>query len=224
MTLLELCEPLFKYVCFLNRSVRKGAHLDAADVDSELERILGEIKSAARATPGLAEQYEKVELPLIYFVDNVIASSPYPFAESYQRLAYKPQRDVVAGDEEFCIELNNALKEPDSASVIERLAVLYTCVGLGFTGFELSDPAVRQQRMSQIARRIRPLLDSKQRERITPQAYEHTLRDNLVPPPVGPVWKVGLALAVFVVIVVVATGWLYKTRVGVLTTTLEQIK
>ena len=95
MTLLELCDPLFKYVCFLNRSERKGAAIDPAQADSDLETILAEMKSKAAGQANLADQFEKVEMPLIFFVDNVIATMPTQLGENFQRLAYK--RDRVAG-------------------------------------------------------------------------------------------------------------------------------
>ena len=44
MTLLELCEPLFQYVCRLNRSARKGATPDEETVRADLQKILADIK------------------------------------------------------------------------------------------------------------------------------------------------------------------------------------
>src|SRR6185503_6441859 len=105
MTLLELCDPLFKYVCFVNRSERKGAAIDPAQVDSDLETILGEIKAKAAGQANLADQFEKVEMDLIFFVDNVIATVPTVLGENYQRLAYK--RDRVTGDTDFCVDMDS---------------------------------------------------------------------------------------------------------------------
>ena len=63
MTLLELCDPLFKYVCFVNRSERKGAAIDPAQVDSDLETILGEIKAKAAGQANLADLKAKTTQP-----------------------------------------------------------------------------------------------------------------------------------------------------------------
>jgi type VI secretion system protein ImpK len=212
MTLLQLCDPLFKYICFLNRSARKGAPLEPAQVESEIEAILSDMRSKARSNPGLVDQYEKVEMPLLFFVDNVICSGSHDLANNWNRLAYK--RDVVTGDDEFGLMLDNALSEPESVSANERLAVFYTCLGLGFTGGNFEDPTLRQQRMIQIARRIRSMTELEDRARITPQAYSYTLQDNLVPPPVGPVWKIGVALVGLVVVFAVLNGYAYRDAIN----------
>src|ERR1700712_167366 len=169
MTLLELCDPLFKYVCFLNRSERKGAAIDPAQADSDLETILAEIKSKAAGQANLADQFEKVEMPLIFFADNVIATMPTQLGELYQRLAYK--RDRVAGDTDFCDELEHTLAEPESVSSNERLAVFYTALGLGFTGDLYYAPAPRRSKMAAMARRVLKVMKEEDRTRITPQAY-----------------------------------------------------
>ena len=221
MTLLELCDPLFKYVCFLNRSARKGAPLDPAQVDSEIEAILSDIRSKARANPGLSDQYEKVELPLLCFIDNVICTGSFELAGNWNRLAYK--RDVYTGDDEFGILLDKALSEPESVSSNERLAIFYVCLGLGFVGGNFEDVALRQQRMTQIARRIRSMTELEDRARITPQAYSHTVQDNLVPPPVGTVWKIGVALVGMVIVLIVMNAYLYRTDLGDLKTALTNV-
>ncbi len=222
MTLLKLCDPLFKYVCFLNRSARKGVAIDAAQAEAEVETILSETRAKAAVTPGLLDQYEKVELPLIFFVDNVIVSGPPPLCDAWQRIAYK--RDRVTGDTDFCDELDATLAEPESASATERLGVFYTCVGLGFTGDRLGEPTVRQQRMSQMSRRLRPFMEVEDRSRVTPQAYAHTLTDDLVPPPVAPVWKLAVALVGLLLMLVVLNGYLYRNESQKLTKTLDAIQ
>jgi len=222
MNLVILCDPLFKYVCFLNRSARKGAPVDASRAEAEVEAILSEIRGRANANPGLAEQYERVELPLMFFVDNVIANGPPPLCDNWQRLAYK--RDRATGDTDFCDELEAMLGEPETPSSNERLAVFYTCVGLGFVGDRLADPALRQKRMSQMTRRLRSFLELEDRARVTPQAYAHTQKDNLVPPPVAPVWKLGVALLGLVVMLVVLNGYLYRNLSGKLLQTLQKIQ
>lgn len=212
MTLLELCDPLFKYICFLNRSARKGMHIDAGQVDSDLEGILSDMKAKASAN-GLGDQYEKIEYPLIFFADNVIAGSSYPFADSYERLAYKPSRDRVTGDTDFCDELDLLLESSDGASASSRLAVFYTCLGLGFTGDRLGDSELRKQKMTAITRKIRAFTDAGDRGKLTPQAYEYTLLDDLIPPPVGPVWTVAVGMIMLMIVLVVVAGFVYKTKV-----------
>ena len=222
MTLLKLCDPLFKYVCFLNRSSRKGAPIDATHAEAEVETILSEIRSRANSIPGLAEQYERVELPLTFFVDNVVCTGPSPLSDNWQRLAYK--KDRVTGDTDFCDELDALLEEPETPSTNERLSVFYTCVGLGFTGDRLADPALRQKRMAQMARRLRSFMELEDRAKVTPQAYAHTLRDMLIPPPVAPVWKLGVALLGLVLTLAILNAYLYREQSGKLVNTLHKMQ
>src|SRR5258707_6531903 len=77
MTLVELCEPLFKKICLLNRLGRKGASASAAVENEklrlEIKQLFADLEKRASAEPGLAAQWRKIELPLIFFVDSMIA-------------------------------------------------------------------------------------------------------------------------------------------------------
>src|SRR5205085_11027944 len=65
-SLLELCDPLFHYICRLNRSARKGgAIFDQSQVKAELKAIFASMKRRASADARLSAQYREVELPLI---------------------------------------------------------------------------------------------------------------------------------------------------------------
>jgi hypothetical protein len=93
MTLLQLCEPLFQYICQLNYTSRKGATYDYMIVRREVEDLLAEIRTRATGDATVAGLYdEKLELALIFFVDNVIATSnSLPFARDWgdNRIAYE---------------------------------------------------------------------------------------------------------------------------------------
>ena len=96
--------------------------------------------------PRLSEPGEEVELPLIFFVDSMISESSLPFAAQWNqnRLAY--DRNELAGDEKFFDLLEETLKDQnDEAS--ERLAVFYTCLGLGFTGIYFRQPEYLRKTM-----------------------------------------------------------------------------
>ena len=61
MALTELCEPLFQYICLLNRSARKGADYGLNEVRSEVTGILGDIRAKAATDPKLTAAYASVE-------------------------------------------------------------------------------------------------------------------------------------------------------------------
>src|SRR6266496_4851355 len=160
MTLLELTEPIFQYVCRLNRLARKSvgtstgetafltkgpgsglgaavaprlASLDYAVVRSEVKAMFEDYLQKSSSDIRLSVQAKKVELPLLFFIDSMISDSALPFAAQWNqnRLAY--ERNELAGDEKFFDLLDETLKD-SSEDAAERLAVFYVCIGLGFTG------------------------------------------------------------------------------------------
>ena len=152
MTLLELCEPLFQYVCRLNRSAEKGCALEIEKVRNEIKRKFEELKQNASADQYLADQYEKVELPLIFFVDFMIKESKLNFRFDWVELAR--ERNELAGDEKFFDLLDAELADPGNAAT-EQLVIFYTCLGLGFTGVYTGLPDdIRRMMLKISARKI----------------------------------------------------------------------
>lgn len=202
MTILEVCEPLFKKVCLLNRLGRKGG--GASDYDKlrlEIEEMFKEMERVAGNEPLLRAQWQKLEFPLIFFVDSMIAESGLPVAAQWHqhRLAY--DRKELAGDEKFFDFLDETLND-SSDEAAERLLVFYTCIGLGFTGWYASQPEYLRGKMLDISQRIRSAMETNRSARICPEAYEHVdTRDLVQPPKLGgiAVIFVGLCLIVLTV-------------------------
>src|SRR5258708_13803148 len=98
MTLVELCEPLFKKICLLNRLGRKGASASAAVENEklrlEIKQLFADLEKRASAEPGLAAQCRKIELPLIFFVGSMIAECGLIGSPKWHsnRLAYERQQ------------------------------------------------------------------------------------------------------------------------------------
>lgn len=183
MNLLELCEPVFLKVCELNRMARLGVVQDYLEARSELEVLLDEIQQRSSSDARLAAQAKKLELPLTFFVDSMIASSRLPFAVNWNenRLA-KERHNRLAGNDCFFDLLQETLEDAsDEAS--ERLAVFYACLGLGFVGGMVGQPWELNNYMEQIAPRIRNLMDLDTRSRLCPEAYNCLDTRNLVVPP-----------------------------------------
>lgn len=202
MNLIELCEPLFNYVCRLNRLARTGQPADFDIVRSDIRDVLAKAADTARQSPALAEQFKKVELSLIFFIDSLVAESPLPFAANWnqKRLAY--ERNELAGDEKFfdIIDENLAQQGPEAD---ERLAVFYTCIGLGFTGWYQLQPEFLRKKMRQIAQRITHYVEPDEQSLITPDAYQHTDTTNL-PLPVSE--SLAPMLIVFVGLMILVAG------------------
>src|SRR6266700_3240995 len=107
MTLLELTEPIFQYICRLNRAARKAGgttvgtgntsffakpaaagaaspapsrpmSLDYAVVRAEIKALLDDLQQKAASDARLSSQGKKIELPLTFFIDSMIAESTLP--------------------------------------------------------------------------------------------------------------------------------------------------
>ena len=222
MTLLELCDPLFQYICRLNRAGRKGGHVEFTTVRSEVLGLFDELRNRAASDFKLASQFKTVELPLIFFVDSMIAESKLPCARDWnrERLAFK--RDELAGDEKFFDILDETLKDI-SDEATERLTVYYTCIGLGFSGFYFSQPEYLRKKMQDIALRIGGAMESDSRARICPEAYDCTDPRDLIEPPTGRVW---LMVVVFLICAATALGcnlYLFSKAAGSLKESLSVI-
>ena len=205
MTLIELAEPIFQQLCRLNRLARlagapkagntsffvkesattprgSSLNLDYAVVRSEVKTLLDDFLQKAGADVRLAAQAKKMEMPLLFFIDSMIAESTLPFAAQWNqnRLAY--ERNELAGDEKFFDLLDETMKD-SSEEASERLAVFYTCLGLGFTGIYFRQPEFLRKTMLTIAPRIRKALENDESARICPDSYEGVDTRDLIQPP-----------------------------------------
>jgi type VI secretion system protein ImpK len=185
MTLLELYEDLFQYVCRLKRTTGGSVQLEynrvRAEVQDQLEKIQ---KSAAASDARLARQVQALELPIIFFLDNVISTAGLQcsaqWSQTENRLAFA--KSEMGGDEKFfdCVsdDLNDRSEEAS-----ERLAVYYTCFGLGFTGMYVNNPDKIREYMERIFPEIRRWMDADPKSKVTSDAYQHTNRTVLTEPP-----------------------------------------
>jgi len=210
MTLLELCEPLFLYVCRLNRSSRKGGTHEFNRVRGEVDAIFDQMKARAATEPRLVGQYPKVERVLIFFVDSLISENKLlPFARDWHRNRKAFALDELAGDDRFWELLDETLQE-NTPEATERLAVVYTCIGLGFTGFYAGQPEYLRTKMMQIAARIQHAVDTDIDTRICPDAYENLNTSDLVEPPAVKLVGIAVALVGLIIVLFVSNIFLFR--------------
>jgi type IV/VI secretion system ImpK/VasF family protein len=209
MTLPEVCEPLFQYVCRLNRSARKGGSFELGVVRSEVGNLLNSMKASCVTDQAMVEQFDKVELPLIFFVDSMIAESGLNISEAWnaERLAY--QRNELAGDEKFFDLLDETLADTTLAAT-ERLVIFYTCIGLGFTGWYAGQQDYLQRKMKEIAVRIKSYVPLDDASRICPEAYDNVDTRDLIEPPGRKLVGIAIALVGLVVVLFVTNMYLYR--------------
>ena len=214
MTPAELCDPLFRYLCRLNRSVNAGVVPQLARVRTEVAALLDQIADGARADQTLHDQFDekqkgKLNQILVYFVDSMIADSKCPFALEWPRIELERYGEQV-GDERFWIYLNECLEEGTPASA-DRLAVYYQCIGLGFTGLYAGQPEYLRSKMADISRQIQKtyaLPDAK--GTLCPEAYEHTDRSDLIEPPAPRMIGIMIAVLGLIITMFIANIYLYR--------------
>jgi type VI protein secretion system component VasF len=177
-SLITHCDPLFQAICRYNRIARKGsgASLEYTQVRTEIEEMFEVLARTARGDIALGEQYRKVELPLIFFVDAMMSESALPFAQKWSnnRLAFA--RNELSGDEKFFALVDETLQEKKEGTD-ERLAIFYICIGLGFTGG--NPPDYLRKKMDELAQRVRAYVDIDESAFITPASYQSTNMTNL---------------------------------------------
>jgi type VI protein secretion system component VasF len=203
--LVEICEPLFQYVCRLNRLGRKGGRADFGVVRSELKVLFTEMRAKAEQVPAMISAYNEVELVLMFFVDSMILNSK--LGNGWKPLS--GERGELAFEEKFWDLLEDALRDPgDSAT--QRLGVFYVCIGLGFTGLYTGQPDYIRRKMLEISARLRGLIDANQASRICNEAYEHVDTRNLTQPPNRSLTGVVIALVALTVFVLIAYVQLFR--------------
>ena len=223
MRLIELCEPLFQYVCRLNRSGRKGAGLSPAAVRADVKQILADMRGTSSQDAGLAKNYEAVELALIYFVDAMIEESGLPFAKEWAQQRLQTElKGKHSGDDDFFDLLDETLKDQSEAAT-EQLTVYYTCIGLGFTGFYTGNPEYLRRKMQEIQARIRHTMDSDAASRIVPSAYENVDQSDLIRPPGRSIVGFVIALVTVAIVVLVGNAYLYYSSTQTLSDSIDRI-
>jgi hypothetical protein len=206
MTLLELCEPLFQYICRLNRSARKGGNYEFGQVQSEVKGLLGEAKGKS-VGENLSDQYEKIELPLMFFCDFMIKESALSWARDWKELAF--ERHEMAGDEKFFDLLEETLKDKSPAAN-DRLTVFYACIGLGFTGWYTSQPEYLRRKMKEMAARLQAAGMFSDAQRICGEAYEKVDTRDLIEPPGMKLLGIAIVLVGLIVVLFVMYAYLFS--------------
>jgi len=243
MTLPELTEPLFKYVCRLNRVARKsgpaptgdttfttkgqpaaprGFSLDYAVVRHDLKAIFEDMQQKSARDFRLNSQLKKVELPLLFFVDSLISESSLPFAAQWNQNRFAYERNELAGDEKF-FDLLEEDKKDQSEEASERLTIFYVCIGLGFSGIYFRQPEFLKNIMFTIAPRIKRWIDADDMAKICPETYEAVDMRDLTEPPSHKVLVISLIFLCLMLAALTAYFFFYHVSKKELTESLSVI-
>lgn len=223
MKLLELYEDLFQYICCLNRTAKTQAHPEFSRVRAEVKELMAQVARNTSGDVRLANQVARLELPMIFFVDNIISNSRLSFARQWAEKRLAHEKNDLAGDERFFVDfLEKDLMDP-SEEAAERLAVYYLCLALGFRGMYVRQPEKIRQYLDQIFPRIRQWMDNDPRTKISEEAYRHIDTRRLTEPPNNKIALVAVAFVFLSLSVLVVYYFLYAKSVQVLRTSVDQI-
>ncbi len=176
MKLLNIIEPIFIYICDFNRIVRSGSRPMLNKVQADIKELRDNANIAVAADSSLRDSYDKIELPLVFFIDYMIEQAGFREWEE-NRIAVN-EFGRRAGNDEFFDYLTNAEGETGDPAD-ERLAFYYTCLGLGFLGMYEDVPDEVQKIMTRLEPRVRPYIDRQLSAKITPDNYKHTNTEEL---------------------------------------------
>jgi type VI protein secretion system component VasF len=215
MKLLELYEDLFQYLCCLNRISKTNAHPEYASVREEIKSRLERVIEGASSDVRLLNQVKRLELPVVFAVDYIIAFSRLKFAGLWAENRLATARNELAGDERFFdfldADLNAQGAELEEAS--ERLAVYYVLLGLGFRGMYHNQPERIRSYMDNIFPRVRQHIDSDIRSKVSEDAYKYTDTRVLTEPPSNKILFVAIAFVFVSLSVLVVYYALYAKAV-----------
>ena len=222
MNLLETYEDLFQYMCRLNRAAKTEAHPEYLRVRTEIKTLLDEVSRSASADVRLSNQIKRLELPITFFVDNLICTSRLKFAPQWAENRLAKEKNELAGDERFFDFLEQDLSDT-SEDAAERLAVFYSCLGLGFAGMYQGQPDKIRQYMDQIFPRIRQWMDNDPRTKINEEAYRYTDTRVLTEPPSRKIVFVALMFLFFALCAMMVYYALYYKATDELTSAVKNI-
>lgn len=206
MTLLEIAEPVFQYICRLNRSARRGSPYELAQVQSDIKILLTEARNKA-VTENLATVWdgeEGMELVLMGMIDVTIKESQLPWAGEWRALTVE-QGEISIEDKFF--DLLEATLKDKSPVANAKLTIFYTCLGLGFTGAYVGQPEFLRRKMKEIAARLQAAGLYSDAQRICADAYEKVDTRDLIEPPGTKL--LGIAILLFGMMVVLFFTYLY---------------
>jgi hypothetical protein len=207
-------------MCRLNRLARSGSALEMDQVRNDIKKIFEAMKAESLNIAALTSQYEKIELPLLFFVDFTIKESKLMFAYDWYELGR--ERNELAGDEKFFDLLDENLEDTSDAAT-ERLVIFYTCIGLGFTGVYTGQPESIKRLMSKISARISGMIDADEKSFICPEAYENVDTRDFVEPPSTRLVGIGITLIGLIVVWSIAYFCLLKWTLDDVSNSLDTI-
>jgi type VI protein secretion system component VasF len=130
----EACYPVFACFCNNLQLSEAGNPPSMENFREEIETALERAKYRCEADPLLSRDYQRVELPMVFFIDYMVKEGNFPFKNEWRELSRN--YNELSGDEKFFNLLADALSNPNSKNTIP---VFFNMVRLGFDGVYEND-------------------------------------------------------------------------------------
>jgi len=253
MTLLQLTEPIFQYICRLNRIARKATGSAKGGDTTSFVRLSRE--AAASATPAVAARGANLDYTVARSEIKALFEDMMGRAAADMRLSQQARKielpllffvdsmisesklpfaaewnqNRLAYDrqelagDEKFFDLLDETMKETSEEAAERLVVFYTSIGLGFTGVYFKQPEFLRKTMLSIAPRIRHFVENDQNAKICPETYEGVDTRNLVEPPSRRMVLVGLIFLGFTLAVLISYILMYRQASKNLNASMEDV-
>jgi type VI protein secretion system component VasF len=150
----DLCRPVFTCFCNYWQLNQAGDPPSMEKFREDMETSLEDAKLLAAPDPVLSREYERVERPLVFFIDFMVKEGSFPFSRDWRELGRN--YNELSGDEKFFNLLSDALRDSKDPHTI---ALFYTMLGLGFEGAYLQDHRFIEKTMKECAARFPGELD-----------------------------------------------------------------
>jgi type VI protein secretion system component VasF len=190
----ELCRPVLGALCNYWQLNRAGSPPSMGKFREDIEASLEDAKRNAAADPALGLDYERIERPLVFFIDYMVKEGSFPFNREWRELGRN--YNELSGDEKFFNLLADALKD---GSAHNTIPLFYTMLGLGFEGTYSNDHGYIEKTMQECAARFpgefdireEPIVQVAVEKRITGLKKSRALRPQ----------RVGIVLSLFLLAV-----------------------
>ncbi|MDR2741881.1 MAG: DotU family type IV/VI secretion system protein [Treponema sp.] len=150
----DLCRPVFTCLCNYWQLNQEGAAPSMKKFREDIETVLEDTKLLAAADPGLSREYERIERPLVFFIDFMVKEGEFPFSRDWRELGRN--YNELSGDEKFFNLLSDALGDSKAHNTIP---LFYTMLGLGFEGAYIQDHKFIEKTMKECAARFPEEID-----------------------------------------------------------------
>jgi len=172
MSIIKICDPVFQYICLICKDI-PNENINYKRVKEDIERLIFQVRGNASAeTYELWKNYELIQLPLLCFVDYMLANSSMSFAVEWDKNRLAFAESCYTGDKKFFSQLE-LLLEDKSDAVNDILIFFYTCIKLGFRGIYETDQSRLDGYLWEIGKKIsiKPINNNSE---IFPSLYEPT--------------------------------------------------